>query len=61
MVAAQLAGAHRVLCAEAARRSLAGESRADTRAALAQAAERVFGLLEPSAGTLRTVPDRDEV
>jgi hypothetical protein len=51
LVAAQLAAAHRVLYAEAARRSVAGESPATTRAALDQAAERVFGLLEPSIGT----------
>jgi AcrR family transcriptional regulator len=51
LVAAQLAAAHRVLYAEAARRSLAGESQARIRTALGQAAERVFGLLEPSIGT----------
>jgi AcrR family transcriptional regulator len=50
LVAAQLAAAHRVLYAEAARRSLAGESRPGIRKALAQAAERVFALLEPSIG-----------
>jgi AcrR family transcriptional regulator len=51
LVAAQLAAAHRVLFAEAARRSLAGEPLTRIRAALGQAAERVFDLLEPSIGT----------
>jgi AcrR family transcriptional regulator len=51
LVAAQLAAAHRVLYAEAARRSLAGEPRASIRAALGQAAQRVFDLLEPSIGS----------
>jgi AcrR family transcriptional regulator len=51
LVAAQLGAAHRVLYAEAARRSLAGEPRPLIRGALSQAAERVFGLLEPSIGT----------
>jgi AcrR family transcriptional regulator len=54
LVGAQLAAAHRVLYAEATRRSLAGESRARIRAALGQAAERVFGLLEPSIGAYGT-------
>jgi hypothetical protein len=40
-----------VLYAEAARRSLAGEPRASIRAALGQAAQRVFDLLEPSIGS----------
>jgi len=39
-----------VLYAEAARRSLAGESRASIKAVLTQAAERVFDQLEPSIG-----------
>ena len=53
-LAAQLAAAHRVLYAEAARRSVAGESHARIHAALGRAAERVFGLLEPLIGTYGT-------
>jgi AcrR family transcriptional regulator len=51
VVAAQLASVHRVLYADAARRSLAGESRAQIQAALAAEAERAFDLLEPSLGS----------
>ena len=54
LVAAQLAAAHRVLSGEATRRSLAGESRARICVALGQAAESVFGLLEPSIGAYGT-------
>jgi AcrR family transcriptional regulator len=51
IAAAQLASVHRVLYADAARRSLAGESRARIQAALATEAERAFDLLEPSLGS----------
>ncbi len=51
VVAAQLASVHRVLYADAARRSLAGESRAQIQAALGAEAERAFDLLEPSLGS----------
>jgi CRP-like cAMP-binding protein len=50
VVAAELASVHRVLYAEASRRSLAGESREDIQAVLAAAADRAFDLLEPSLG-----------
>jgi AcrR family transcriptional regulator len=50
LIAASLASVHRVLYAEASRRSLAGESRRGICAALAQEAARAFDLLEPSFG-----------
>jgi hypothetical protein len=50
VVAAALASVHRVLYAEASRRSLAGESRGQIATVLAAAAERAFDLLEPSLG-----------
>jgi len=50
IVAAQLAAVHRVLYAEASRRSLAGQRRGDICTVLAAAASRVFDLLEPSIG-----------
>ena len=50
MVAALLASVHRVLYAEAARRSLAGQPRAEICAWLAGAATAAFDLLEPSLG-----------
>ena len=50
LAAALLASAHRVLYAEASRRSLAGQSREEIRAVLADAATAAFGLLEPSLG-----------
>jgi len=50
IVAAQLASVHRVLFAEGARRSLAGQPRDDIREVLAAAASRAFDLLEPSLG-----------
>ena len=50
VVAAHLASVHRVLYAEATRRSLAGEERAGIRAVLATEADRAFDLLEPSLG-----------
>jgi AcrR family transcriptional regulator len=49
-VAAQLASVHRVLTAEASRRSLAGQSPEEIKAALAAAAGHAFGLLEPAIG-----------
>jgi AcrR family transcriptional regulator len=50
VAAAALASVHRVLYAEASRRSLAGESREQIAAVLAAAAERAFDLLDPSLG-----------
>ena len=50
VVAALLASVHRVLSAEAGRRSLAGQPRDQICASLAGAATRVFDLLEPSLG-----------
>jgi len=51
LVAALLASMHRVLAAEASRRSLAGQPRAEICAVLADAATRAFDLLEPSLGS----------
>jgi AcrR family transcriptional regulator len=51
LVAALLASVHRVLNAEASRRSLAGEPRAEICAVLADAANRAFDLLEPAIGS----------
>jgi pyrimidine deaminase RibD-like protein len=48
VVAALLAAVHRVLYAEASRRSLAGQPRAEIQAVLAAAAAAAFDLLEPS-------------
>ncbi len=50
LVAALLASVHRVLYAEASRRSLAGQPRAEICAVLEAAANRAFDLLEPSLG-----------
>jgi AcrR family transcriptional regulator len=50
IVAALLASVHRVLDAEASRRSLAGQPREEICAVLAAAATRAFDLLEPSLG-----------
>jgi len=50
LVAALLASVHRVLYAEASRRSLAGEPRAQICAALGAAADGAFDLLEPALG-----------
>jgi AcrR family transcriptional regulator len=50
IVAALLASVHRVLNAEAFRRSLAGQPREAICAVLAAAASRAFDLLEPSLG-----------
>ena len=51
IVAAQLASVHRVLFAEAARRSLDGQPAAETRRALAATARQAFDLLQPSLGS----------
>jgi AcrR family transcriptional regulator len=56
LVAALLASVHRVLYAEASRRSLAGEPRAEIRAALAAESVRAFDLLEPSLGSYGVRP-----
>ncbi len=50
LVAVLLASVHRVLAAEASRRSLEGEPRGQICAVLADAATRAFDLLEPSLG-----------
>jgi len=50
LIAALLCAPHRVLYAEAARRSLAGEPREQTCSALAEAATAAFDLLEPALG-----------
>jgi AcrR family transcriptional regulator len=50
MVAAQLAAVHRVLYAEASRRSLAGQDREAICAVLAAEAERIFDMLQPVLG-----------
>ncbi len=50
LIAASLASVHRVLYAEASRRSLAAEPRTEICAVLAGEAERAFDLLEPSFG-----------
>jgi AcrR family transcriptional regulator len=50
IAAALLASVHRVLDAEASRRSLAGQPREEICAVLAAAATRAFDLLEPSLG-----------
>jgi hypothetical protein len=51
LVAALLASVHRVLSAEASRRSLAGQPREQICAMLAEEATRAFDLLEPSLGS----------
>jgi AcrR family transcriptional regulator len=51
LAAALLASVHRVLAAEASRRSLAGQSREEICAVLAGASARAFDLLEPSLGS----------
>jgi AcrR family transcriptional regulator len=50
LVAVLLASVHRVLAAEASRRSLEGQPREQICAVLADAATRAFELLEPSLG-----------
>ncbi len=63
LVAALLASVHRVLYAEASKRSLAGQPRAEICAVLADTATRAFDLLEPSLGGygIREQPDEDAV
>jgi len=51
LVAVLLASVHRVLAAEASRRSLEGQPREQICAVLAGAATRAFDLLEPSLGS----------
>jgi AcrR family transcriptional regulator len=51
LVAVLLASVHRVLAAEASRRSLAGQPRGQICAVLADAATRAYDLLEPSLGS----------
>jgi AcrR family transcriptional regulator len=50
VVAAQLSAVHRVLTAEATRRSQAGQPRAEILEVLAAESQRAFDLLEPSLG-----------
>ena len=50
VVAAQLSAPHRVLYAEASRRSQAGQPRPEILRVLARESERAFDLLEPSLG-----------
>jgi AcrR family transcriptional regulator len=57
LVAALLASVHRVLYADASRRSQAGQPRAQIRAALATGATRAFDLLEPSLGDYGIRPE----
>jgi len=57
LVAALLGSVHRVLSAEASRRSLAGQPREEIRAVLANAATRAFDLLEPSLGSYGIRPE----
>jgi len=56
LIAVLLSSVHRVLFAEASRRSVAGEPRAQTCAVLAAEATRAFDLLEPSLGSYRVRP-----
>jgi AcrR family transcriptional regulator len=56
IIAVLLCSVHRVLFAEASRRSMAGEPREQTCAVLAQEAARAFDLLEPSLGNYRVRP-----
>jgi AcrR family transcriptional regulator len=56
VVAALLASVHRVLSAEATRRSLAGQPRAEICAWLAGAATAAFDLLEPALGSYGVRP-----
>lgn len=49
-MAAQLSAPHRVLGAEASRRSQAGQPRAEILQVLARESERAFDLLAPSLG-----------
>jgi AcrR family transcriptional regulator len=61
LIAAHLASVHRVLYAEAKRRSLAGEPRDRICAVLAAEAEQAFGALEPVLGGHGTRPGRPPV
>jgi AcrR family transcriptional regulator len=56
LIAVLLCSVHRVLFAEASRRSMAGEPREQTCAVLAEEAARAFDLLEPSLGSYRVRP-----
>ncbi|HUB39339.1 MAG TPA: TetR family transcriptional regulator [Streptosporangiaceae bacterium] len=56
LIAAHLASVHRVLYAEASRRSLAGEARAEICVVLAEEAARAFDLLEPAVGAFGIRP-----
>jgi AcrR family transcriptional regulator len=56
LIAAILCSVHRVLFAEASRRSMAGEPRPQTCAVLAEEATRAFDLLEPSLGGYQVRP-----
>jgi AcrR family transcriptional regulator len=57
LVAVLLASVHRVLAAEASRRSLEGQPREQICAVLADAATRAFDLLEPSLGSYGIRPE----
>jgi AcrR family transcriptional regulator len=57
LVAVLLASVHRVLAAEASRRSLEGQPRGQICAVLAGAATRAFDLLEPSLGRYGIRPE----
>ena len=57
LVAVLLASVHRVLAAEASRRSLEGQPREQICAVLADAATRAFDLLEPSLGRYGIRPE----
>jgi AcrR family transcriptional regulator len=57
LVAVLLASVHRVLAAEASRRSLEGQPRGQICAVLADAATRAFDLLEPSLGSYGIRPE----
>jgi len=59
LAAALLSSVHRVLYAEGTRRSLAGEPREQTCAALAAAARQAFDLLEPVLGQYLVRPRPD--
>jgi len=56
LIAAQLAAVHRVLYDDAMRRCLAGQSRDEVWAVLAEAAPRAFDLLEPALAGIGTRP-----
>jgi AcrR family transcriptional regulator len=60
LAAALLSSVHRVLYAEGTRRSLAGEPREQTCAALGAAARQAFDLLEPALGGYLVRPRPDD-